>query len=109
MKAPLKKKLEKAGWVIGDAKDFLSLDEQEAAYLEIKVALTEALIKARSKAGVSQSALAKRMHSSQSRIAKMEAGDISVSADLLIKGLLYLGLGAQDVTKCISRELKKAA
>ncbi len=109
MKAPLKKKLEKAGWHIGDAKDFLGLSEEETAYLEIKIALTEVLVKTRSQAGVSQSELAKMMHSSQSRVAKMEAGDSSVSTDLLIKALLYLGLGAQGVTRCMARELKKAA
>jgi len=109
MKAPLRKKLEKAGWTIGDAKDFLDLSEEESAYVEIKIALTEAMIKARSQAGISQSELAKLMHSSQSRVAKMEAGDSSVSADLLIKALLYLGLGAQGVSKCMARELKRAA
>ena len=109
MKAPLKKKLEKAGWHIGDAQDFLGLSDEESAYLEIKIALTEALIKTRSQAGISQSDLAKMMHSSQSRVAKMEAGDSSVSTDLLIKALLYLGLGAQGVSKSIARELKRAA
>lgn len=109
MKAPVRKKLEKAGWHIGDAKDFLGLSDEESAYLEIKVALTEALIKTRSEAGISQSELAKLMHSSQSRVAKMEAGDASVSTDLLIKALLYLGINAQGVSKCMARELKKAA
>jgi predicted XRE-type DNA-binding protein len=109
MKASLRKKLEKAGWYIGDAKDFLVLSDEESAYLEIKIALTEALIKARSQAGISQLELAKIMHSSQSRVAKMEAGDSSVSMDLLIKALLHLGLGAQGVSKRMAYELKKAA
>jgi len=109
MKAPVRKKLEKAGWHIGDAKDFLGLSEEESTYLEIKIALTEALIRTRSQAGISQSELAKMMHSSQSRVAKMEAGDSSVSTDLLIKALIYLGLGAQGVSRCMSRELKRAA
>lgn len=109
MKAPIKKRLEKAGWVVGDAKDFLAMSEEEAAYLEIKLALTQSLIETRSDTGISQANLAKLMHSSQSRVAKMEAGDASVSADLLIKALLYLGLGAQDVSRCISKQLKRAA
>lgn len=109
MKAPLKKKLEKAGWHVGDTKDFLGLSDEESAYLEIKIALTETLIKTRSQVGVSQSELARMMHSSQSRVAKMEAGDSSVSTDLLIKALLYLGLGAQELSKCIAREVKRAA
>lgn len=109
MKTPVRKKLEKAGWHIGDAQDFLGLSDEESAYIELKIALTEALIKTRSKAGISQSELAKLMHSSQSRVAKMEAGDSSVSMDLLIKALLFLGLGAQGVSQCMARELKRAA
>ncbi len=49
------------------------------------------------------------MHSSQSRVAKMEAGDTSVSADLLIKALLCLGLRAKEVGRCFARQTKKYA
>ena len=107
MKASTKKKLEQAGFSIGNTKDFLDLSEEEAAYIEIKLALTEALIKIREKEGISQAELARLMHSSQSRVAKMEAGDSSVSADLLIRALIYLGLGARDVGRYLARPLKK--
>lgn len=109
MKPSVRKKLEQAGFAIGDAKDFLNLNDEEAAYLEVKLALTEALIKNREKAGISQAELAKLMHSSQSRVAKMEAGDSSVSADLLIRALIYLGLGVKDVGRSLAQPLKRAA
>ncbi|MCA9508556.1 MAG: XRE family transcriptional regulator [Myxococcales bacterium] len=105
----VKKKLQQAGFAVGDAKDFLELNEEEAAYLEVKVALTEALIRNRAKAGVSQAELAKMMHSSQSRVAKMEAGDSSVSVDLLIRALVYLGFGVKDVGRALTRPMKRAA
>jgi ribosome-binding protein aMBF1 (putative translation factor) len=109
MKESFKKKLEKAGWVVGNASDFLELNEEEASYLEIKLSLTDALVERRNKIGISQAELAKAMHSSQSRVAKMEAGDTSVSADLLIKALLCLGLRAKEVGRCFARQTKKYA
>ncbi|HXW53523.1 MAG TPA: helix-turn-helix transcriptional regulator [Myxococcota bacterium] len=109
MKPSIKKKLEQAGFAVGDAKDFLALNEEEAAFLEVKLALTEALIRGRKKAGISQADLASLMHSSQSRVAKMEAGDASVSADLLIRALIYLGLNGQDIGKSLVKPFRKAA
>src|SRR5581483_4278956 len=45
----------------------------------------------RAELGLSQAVVAKRLGSSQSRVAKMEAGDPSVSLDLLLRALLALG------------------
>lgn len=109
MKESFKKKLEKAGWVVGNARDFLELNAEEASYLEIKLSLTDALVERRNKIGISQAELAKAMHSSQSRVAKMEAGDVSVSADLLIKALLCLGLRAKEIGRYLARSVKKYA
>ncbi len=109
MKAADRKKLEAHGWSVGSAQDFLGLSNEENSYLFIKISLAHALAENRAKVGISQLELAKRMHSSQSRVAKMEAGDSSVSTDLLIKALLYLGLEPKDVGKCVSQPLKKAA
>jgi len=38
-----KRKLEKKGWKIGSAGDFLDLDAEEAAYIEVKVRLVKEL------------------------------------------------------------------
>ena len=40
-------------------------------------------------------------YSTQSRVAKMEAGDPSVSVDLLIRTLLALGLNRQQVGRAM--------
>ena len=84
-------RLEKAGWRVGTPKDFLELSQEEAAYIELKLNLAKAFSKKRKSLGLSQVAVAKRIKSSQSRVAKMEAGDPSVSIDLLVKSLFALG------------------
>jgi len=51
---------------------------------------------------LSQTELAKLLHPSQSRVAKMEGGDPSVSIDLLIRSLLALGASNRDLARAIS-------
>jgi ribosome-binding protein aMBF1 (putative translation factor) len=94
-------KLRKAGWRSGSVKDFLKLSDQEAALVEIHVSLSRYLRERRSGLGISQAELAARMGSSQSRIAKMEAADASVSLDLLIRSLLALGASTKDIARAI--------
>jgi len=86
-----RKTLEKAGWKVGTVQEFLNLSREEAAYVEVKLHLAKVLLKRRKSLGMSQVAVAKRIRSSQSRVAKMEAGDPSVSIDLLVRSLLALG------------------
>ncbi len=111
MKKAKKAKLEKAGFVVGDTQEFLELSDAEMALVDVRVALAQALRRRRSqKLKISQAAFAKRVGSSQSRVAKMEAGDPSVSIDLLIRALLRSGSSAQEVGRVISRaELRTAA
>jgi ribosome-binding protein aMBF1 (putative translation factor) len=92
-------RLEKAGWKIGSTQDFLNLSQEEAAYLELKLNLAKAFSRRRKSLGMSQVAVAKKIKSSQSRVAKMEAGDPSVSIDLLVKSLLALG----ETTKALQK------
>jgi len=103
MRESKRKKLEGKGWAVGDAKDFLGLSPEEEAYIELRLKLADGL-KARRKAhGVSQVALAQAMKSSQSRVAKMEAGDPTVSLDLLVKSLLTLGTSNRELAAIITR------
>ena len=102
MQTNKRKKLEAASWRIGSAADFLGLSEEEAAYVELKLKLGNCLKATRQKRHLSQEALAKRLKSSQSRVAKMESGDRSVSIDLLIKSLLELGVSNKMIGKTIS-------
>lgn len=102
MKAAKRKKLEASGWKIGSADEFLDLSPEEAAYIELKLSLSRSLKQRRSKENLSQVEFAKLVKTSQSRVAKMEAGDPSVSIDLLIKSLLALGASPKDLAKAIS-------
>ena len=94
-----RKRLESKGWKVGSAQDFLGLSNEEAAYIELKLELAKNLQKRRRILKITQTGLAKRLRSSQSRIAKMEAGDPSVSLDLLIRSLLALGVSKQSLRR----------
>ena len=99
MDSAKRKRLESKGWVFGDVGDLLGLTPEEVRYIDLKIALSEALRPGRTIQGVTQQVLAKRLGSSQSRVAKMEAGDRSVSADLLLKALLALGVPGKTLAK----------
>lgn len=86
-----RKRLEDAGWDVGSVGDFLNLSSAEVAYIDLKVKLAKSLQQTRRAKKLSQLELAHLLRSSQSRVAKMEAGDPSVSLDLLIRSLLILG------------------
>ena len=92
MKADKQKKLEKAGWRVGSAADFLGLTPAEEAYVEMKLALAQELAEARRTRQLTQERLAAMLKTSQPRVAMMEKGDPSVSLDLLVRALLALGI-----------------
>jgi DNA-binding XRE family transcriptional regulator len=97
-----KKRLEAAGWRVGSTQEFLDLSPEEAAYVELKVALSQKLKERRLNRRVTQADLARMLGSSQSRVAKMEAADATVSIDLLLRALLALGATRRDVAKAIA-------
>lgn len=97
-----RKRLEAAGWRFGTVQEFLGLTDEEAAYIEIRLELSNSLRERRAGSGVTQAEFAKRVGSSQSRVAKMERGDPSVSAGLLIRGLLATGATPQDIGAIIA-------
>ena len=102
MKVSKRKKLEKAGWKIGSTDEFLELSPDEVAYVEMKLALSETLKRERIKKKLSQTEFAKMIASSQSRVAKMEAADSTVSIDLLLRSLLTLGVTRSKVAKALA-------
>ena len=101
MKTDKARRLRASGWKIGGASQFLGLTDQEAALVEVKLSLMDALRQARRKHGISQTELAKRMGSSQSRIAKIEAGDSSVSVDLILRALVASGASRRDLRQTL--------
>jgi DNA-binding XRE family transcriptional regulator len=103
MKPVKKRKLEEAGWRVGSADEFLELSPEESAFVELKLMLSGELRDRRTEQGLSQVDLAKRLGSSQSRVAKMEASDPSVTVDLLIKALLATGASRKEIAGAISK------
>jgi ribosome-binding protein aMBF1 (putative translation factor) len=103
MRTSKRKRLQAAGWKVGDARTFLGLSDEEAALVEMKLALADHLRRRRRARHVSQVELAGQLGSSQSRVAKMEAGDGSVSLDLLVRALLALGETPRAVARVLGR------
>jgi DNA-binding XRE family transcriptional regulator len=103
MEKAKKHRIEAAGWRVGDATEFLELTAEEAAFVELKLALAHYLRDIRVQHGWTQAQVARRVNSSQSRVAKMEAADASVSVDLLVKSLLVLGASRKQVGQVIAR------
>jgi len=94
--------LEAAGWVSGSVAGFLDLSPEESAFIEIKLSLSRYLREMREKKHMSQAALAKATGSSQSRVAKAEAGDSSVSLDLIVKSLIAVGASRKELARAIA-------
>jgi ribosome-binding protein aMBF1 (putative translation factor) len=101
-------RLEAKGWRVGNAADFLGLSQEEAALIELKADLGAELRQHRQASRMTQFALAKKLRSSQSRIAKMESGDPSVSLDLLMRSLFAMGIKRTQIAKTMSRKSKAA-
>ena len=107
-----KRKLERLqakGWRVGGAEEFLGLTPEEAAYVEVRLALSDNVRKMRVRKKISQVRLARLLGSSQSRVAKIEAGDSTVSLDLMFRSLLVLGASKKDLAKIISSGHRAAA
>jgi Helix-turn-helix domain len=96
-----RKRLEVRGWKVGSTQEFLGLTDDEAAYIDMKLRLATSLRARRRARRLTQVALARVLKSSQSRIAKMEAADPSVSLDLLVRSLLALGTSRQDLSRIV--------
>jgi DNA-binding XRE family transcriptional regulator len=101
MKPETKRRLEAAGWRVGDARDFLELTPGEAEFVEIKLALARRLRELREEHHWTQAEVARRVGSSQSRVAKMEAGDAAVSVDLLLRSLLAVGADRRELGRIV--------
>ena len=104
-----RRKLERAGWSVGEAGDFLGLSADDRRFVEVKLALAYGLRRRREHLGLTQIQAAERFGSSQSRVAKMEAAHRSVSTDLLLKSLFRLGASPQDVARLLSQKSRTRA
>jgi len=97
MKTNKLERLRAAGWKTGNVEDFLQLSDEESRLISLRISLINAVKKSRLKRKLSQIDLAQRMKSSQSRVAKIEAGDSSVSLDLIVRALIASGATTRDI------------
>lgn len=109
MKPEKRKRLEAAGWRVGTVNEFLGLTDEEAVLIELKLDLARAIKAERTHRKMTQEELGEKLGSSQSRVAKMEAGDPSVSIDLLVRALLRLGVNRRDLVRHLSVSTSKRA
>jgi ribosome-binding protein aMBF1 (putative translation factor) len=109
MKRSKRERLEAAGWRVGTAAEFLGLSEEESAFVEMKLALADGVRRRRQAKRLTQVQLAERIGSSQSRVAKMETADRTVSIDLLVRTLLAMGASRADVARVIRTRSRRAA
>ena len=90
MDANKRRALEAAGFVFGDAEDFIELTEEERQLVELRVTVGR-LRTQREWQGLTQKQVAKKLKTSQPRVARMEVGASDVSLDLMFRGLFSLG------------------
>jgi ribosome-binding protein aMBF1 (putative translation factor) len=103
------KRLEAAGWRLGSPTEFLGLSDDEAAIIELKLGLATAVREQRGQRGMTQEQLGRLLGSSQSRVAKMEAADPSVSIDLMVRSLLRMGATRKELASYIAKPTPKRA
>jgi len=104
-----KKRLESVGWRVGTAEEFLGLSQEEARIVEMKLALSDSLRRHRLKRRITQTELARRLGSSQSRVAKLEAGALGVTLDLLFRALFATGVSTEEIAREIRHKKRSAA
>ena len=95
-------RLEAKGWKVGTTAEFLVLTPEEAAYVDLKLELSQQVREYRQAKRLTQVEMARLLKSSQSRVAKIETGDASVSLDLLIRSLLALGVTRRELSRMIA-------
>ena len=108
MRQAKRKRLESKGWAVGSVQEFLGLSDEESQYVELRLRLAEGLKKTRGARGLTQTEVAKTVGSSQSRVAKMESGDATVSVDLLVRSLLRMGASTRDIGRMLSGRSRTA-
>jgi predicted XRE-type DNA-binding protein len=91
MNSRKRRSLEAAGWKLGDAADFLSMNEQEKQLLDARVELALAVRRQRLACNLSQKELGTILKTSQPRVAKIERAASDVSLDQLIRAFTAAG------------------
>jgi DNA-binding XRE family transcriptional regulator len=104
-----RKALEEAGWKVGTVQEFLGLTEEENQIVELRVALALRVRERRRQLQLTQEQFAKRIGSSQSRVAKLESGSPEISLDLMFRGFFAVGGTLADLARPLSRRRARAS
>jgi predicted XRE-type DNA-binding protein len=91
MDSAKRKKLEAEGWKLGDAADFLEMDDAERQVLDARITLALAVRRQRTARHLSQKALGLKLGTSQPRVAKIERAASDVSLDQLMRAFAVIG------------------
>ena|SRR5258708_38940975 len=94
-------RIERKGFKATTVKDFLDLTPEDELIIELRLALSTLLHDRRKRLALSQTAVAKRIGSSQSRMARIENNDPSVSTDLLLRAVAATGATIEDIAEAI--------
>ena len=97
MKKKMRESLESAGYVIGDADDFLGLTEEESRLVDVRLAVSRAVRDARIARNLTQAQAARILNTSQPNVSRIEGAAGDVSLDLMYRSLFRLGGTAADV------------
>lgn len=89
-------------WVETEVKELLGLSAQDLVIVEFRAVLALALQQARKRQKLTQEAAAKAIGTSQAQVARMEAGQSSVTIDRLIKALTALGVNRPTILKALN-------
>src|SRR5438552_10590721 len=105
MQPEKRKALEAAGWKFGDAADFLAMSDEERQMLAIRVDAALAVRRQREAMKLSQQELARRIHTSQPRIAKIEKAAQDVTLDQILRA--YAAAGGRIAIREVAGEPSK--
>ncbi len=90
-------------WIEGSVQDFLGLSDADMLIIETRLAASRLLKATRQQSKLTQQKMAERLRTSQSRLAKMEAGDPSVTLDHLLRSLFALGVSRRSLAGIFAR------
>jgi hypothetical protein len=103
MNSEKRKRLEAAGWKVGSVDEFLDLTPEESAMVSMRFNLAKALYEKRRGLHISQGTFAKRIKTTQPRIALAEKGADSVSLDFMVRSLLAIGASKKEIAVAMAR------
>jgi hypothetical protein len=101
-----RKALEAKGWKFGDAAEFLGMDNAERRLLEIRARMALEARRQRQAARLTQAELARRLKTSQPRVAKIERAAPDVSLDQIFSA--YFAAGGRRLSFASSASRRKS-